>query len=274
MRKGRWIVVLTVAVLLLGAVLSPASLADRHRLRVIKFDGVVDSRLDGDEENLLGTWRIQDEGDVWDVEIVESTTVIEAHGELAVGAQVEVVAYETEEEDLVAIVVRVVDPEPRVLFIKGFVSDLGDEGDYMMVDGRMILLTEETHIVGFGELEEGALVHVVVRASGEELTAWHVVILPLPASRTIVMRGRVQALEEDYLVLHGITIYMNEDTVVENEELLAVDAYVKVKAQAVREGSQLRLVALHIKVYPEPEQVVEPEELPEPAGAAAFVGLR
>jgi hypothetical protein len=258
----RLIVVVSLVTLLLGLALSPAALAERRQGRVVKFEGTVisgpaDPAVDAP---LLGDWEIKDEDEIKVVTVGERTNVVQVHGDLAPDAQVMVIAREGDEGALLALVIQVLPVRPRVVMIRGFVSEL-DEVDpparpeYMVVLDRTILLDEEITVIR-GNLKEGSLVHVVAKVDGDTITALKVNVLNIPMSRTLILRGHVQGVDgapPTSIKLWGIRINVTEETEIEGD--LAVEDYVKVKAKLGRDG----ITASEIRVIERDGEVGDPE---------------
>ncbi len=143
---------------------------------------------------------------------------------------------------------------PIVKF-EGTVEDVPDGGmlGEWTIDGRTVLVVESTRFVETkGPAEVGATVVVLARLTEEGLEAMQIrVVTPRPT--VVRIRGFITELHvaDMYLVVNGLTVDWDEDTVILGE--LVVGAFVKITA--IMSGSEY--LATRIQVMPTVPRFVE-----------------
>lgn len=242
MRKR--VLFVTVVVLLASLVLPLAGIAtakgDNGRRPIVKFEGTVEDAPDGDR---LGEWTI--DGRI--VVVVESTRFVETKGPAEEGARVVVLARLTETE-LVAMQIRVVTPRPTVVRLRGFITELYEADEYLLVNGLRVDWNDDTVILGV--LEEGAFVKITAIMSGSEYLATRIQVMPT-VPRFVEFEGPITAMDDTTWEVAGREITLNESTVIVGTP--AVGRHAEVKALVQSDDS---LLAVWIKVKEEPEEII------------------
>jgi len=241
MKRKMWLV--TVALLLVSLVFPLAGVAAEDNGRghpIVRFEGVVTSRP---ENTKIGEWVISGQS----VMVVASTQFIEVRGPAVVNAKVVVIARRLNNGQLQAILIRVTEPAIAVVKIKGFVTELGLNQEYLVVNELRILITAATEIEG--ELAVGALVKIEAEVTASSYVAKRIEVLPVVRPRFVEFEGAIEAMDDTEWTVDGRRITVNERTVIIGTP--DVGDWVEVRALVQSDNT---LLALMIKVREEPEQ--------------------
>lgn len=165
-------------------------------------------------------------------------------------------------------------PHPLVRFT-GVVNSRPEGTDIgiWVIDGKSVKVTENTRIEEqFGPAEVGARVTVIatrVPVTTQDEVALEAVLIrvlpPPPTAQPITIRGRVNELGVDYLVVNRIHIGYDRSTCIEGR--LEVDVFVVVLAEVRSAGFH----ALSINVVPNNSHVVEFEGVIESISESLWV---
>lgn len=246
MSKFRSALIISLIAICVGLIPVSAALAE-GRSPIVKFQGVILSRPDGAPE---GEWEIGEHT----VLVDEGTAIVESQGEAVVDAEVVVVAKQSTDGVLTALIIRVLrsDKPGRTVNIRGVVSEV--EPGYIVVNGLQIRVTQQTRVEG--ELAEGEFVAVQARAHGSELTALRIQVRTRAQNRVVEFVGKVEAIDEEAGVwtISGKEVLVDEETEIQGEP--QVGDLVAVRACLQDDGS---LLAVRIRLIdpelPQPEDV-------------------
>ena len=268
MARRYYLLGLVLAVALLAAAIFPSlALAAGGQALLTRFRGEIEVLPEVlpealPEDGLIGDWTVAGRT----VTVTAETAVDQSRGAAEVGAQVQVLAIDSEGNGLVAVIVHVLPggQPARTTHIRGIVEELGntpEEGEpYMVVKEQQIMLTGETQYEGEGGLTVGATVKVTARIEDGIMYALRVQFRQREA-RYVPLNGTVESIEE----LSGLWWWTIVDD--EGEEkivLVTEDTELRgdpgvgdqVRGQA-RVEDEDTLVAIIIAVWQEPQ----PEEI-------------
>lgn len=166
------------------------------------------------------------------------------------------------------VAIKIIDgvPAGKEVTVKGKIDSLGE--NFLKVDGNTVFVTDTTVIVdednqalSFNDLKKGDQVEIkAFRDEMNNLIARRIEV-KRPLNEKVEIKGKIEDLGENFLVVSGLTIFVDENTEIQEEDDkpisfndLKKDQVVKVKALKQADGT---LLALKIKVEEADEDEVE-----------------